>query len=86
MNTNKSKGFLRFAAATIAAAGILGGGALGFAAGANASTAAPQQTKQERAAEARAHQLGSETGQHPKPAKPAAGKAPAVPDEQHPAH
>ena len=46
MNTNKSKRFTRFAAATIAAAGILGGGALGFAAGANASTASPQQTKQ----------------------------------------
>ena len=43
MNTNKSKGFIRFAAASIAPAGILGGGALGFAAGANASTATPQQ-------------------------------------------
>ncbi len=43
MNTNKSKRFTRFAAATIAAAGILGGSALGFAAGANASTASPQQ-------------------------------------------
>ena len=49
MNT---KGFIRSAAASIATAGILGGGALGFAAGANASTAAPEQmTQQHMAAE-----------------------------------
>jgi hypothetical protein len=50
MNTNKSKSFTRFAAATIAAAGILGGGALGFAAGANAATPTAQ-TRQDPAAE-----------------------------------
>ena len=36
MNTNKSRIFTRFIAAAIAAAGILGGAALGMAAGANA--------------------------------------------------
>ncbi|WP_123029366.1 hypothetical protein [Mycolicibacterium stellerae] len=87
MNTNKSKGFLRFAAATIAAAGILGGGALGFAAGANASTETPQQMKQEQSAEVRARQLGSETGQRAAtPARPVAEpKRASIPDE-HPEH
>ena len=48
MNSNKSKSIARFIAGTVAAAGILGGGALGFAAGANAATA---QTRQDPAAE-----------------------------------
>jgi hypothetical protein len=38
MNTNKSRFFTRFIAAPIAAAGILGGAAVGLAAAANAST------------------------------------------------
>ncbi len=87
MNTNKSKGFTRFAAATIAAAGILCGGALGFAAGANASTATAAQTKQERAAEYRdTHQPG-DVGQRTAPTtRPVVEpKRPTVPGE-HPAH
>jgi len=51
MNT---KGFIRFAASSIATVGILGGGALGFAAGANASTATPDQMKRQHMAEERA--------------------------------
>jgi len=38
MNTNKSRFFTRFVAGPIAAAGILGGAALGVAAAANADT------------------------------------------------
>ena len=61
MNT---KGFIRSAAASIATAGILGGGALGFAAGANASTATPEQmTRQHMAAvRADAHRAAVQTG------------------------
>jgi hypothetical protein len=53
MNTNKSRGFVRFVAGPVAAAAILGGAALGLAAGANASTATPEQMKQQQAADAR---------------------------------
>ena len=38
MNTNKSRFFTRFVAGPIAAAGILGGAAMGLAAAANADT------------------------------------------------
>jgi len=54
MNNNKCKGFIRFVASSIATVGILGGGALGFAAGANASTATPDQMKRQHMAEERA--------------------------------
>jgi hypothetical protein len=54
MNTNKSKRFVNVLAGAISAAGILGGGALGLAAGANASTAPPAQVQQEHAAEVQA--------------------------------
>jgi hypothetical protein len=61
MNT---KGFIRSAAASIATAGILGGGALGFAAGANASTATPEQMTQQHMAAVRAdaHRAAVQTG------------------------
>ena len=55
MNSNKSKRFVNVVAGAIAAAGILGGGALGLAAGANADTATTAQTHQERVAQAQAH-------------------------------
>ncbi len=58
MNTNKSKRFVNVLAGAIAAAGILGGGALGLAAGANADTATTAQTHQERVAQAQAHDTG----------------------------
>ena len=40
MNATMSRNFIRFVAAPVAAAGIMGGAALGFSALANASTAA----------------------------------------------
>jgi hypothetical protein len=67
MNTNKSKRFVNVLAGAISAAGILGGGALGLAAGANASTAPPAQVQQEHAAEVQAPATG-----HPLPS----GRAP----------
>src|SRR3954454_13890931 len=44
MNTTMSRNLIRFVAAPVAAAGILGGAALGFSALANASTAAAAPT------------------------------------------
>ena len=87
MNINKSKGFTRFAAATVAAAGILCGGALGFAAGANASTATAAQTTQERATEySDTHQPGDVGQRKVTPAaRRAEPKPPTIPGE-HPAH
>jgi len=75
MNT---KGFIRFAASSIATVGILGGGALGFAAGANASTATPDQMKRQHMAEERAdpHSPPVQTGQRTAPtARPRAAEA-----------
>lgn len=71
------KGFIRSAAASIAPAGIPGGGALGFAAGANASTATPEQmTRQHMAAvRADAHRAAVQTGPRDGGAAAAAGAA-----------
>jgi len=44
MNTTMSRNLIRFVAAPVAAAGIIGGAALGFSALANASTAAAAPT------------------------------------------
>ena len=87
MNTNKSKSFTQYAATTIAAAGILCGGALGLAAGANASTATAAQTRQDRSMEYRdTHQPGDVGQRTVTPAaRRAEPKPPAVPGE-HPAH
>jgi hypothetical protein len=62
MNTNKSRGFVRFVAGPVAAAAILGGAALGFAAGANASTDSPEQMKQQHAAEVQARNEARQPG------------------------
>jgi len=51
MNANKSKRFVNVLAGAIPTAGILGGGALGLAAGANADTATTAQAHQERVAQ-----------------------------------
>ena len=85
MNTNKSRGFVRFVAGPVAAAAILGGAALGLAAGANASTATPEQMKQQQAAEMHArdaHPTGARTPTPPHRVQPI--KMPTAPGE-HPA-
>ena len=87
MNSNKSKRFVNIVAGAIAAAGILGGGALGLAAGANADTATTAQAHQERVAQAQAHdtERSHETDQR-KGAPDSAGRAQAVrPDRARPA-
>ena len=87
MNT---KGFIRFAASSIATVGILGGGALGFAAGANASTATPDQMKRQHMAEERAdpHSLPVQTGQRTaptaRPVQPKSPTDPGVPNHERP--
>ena len=88
MNTNKSKRFVNVLAGAIAAAGILGGGALGFAAGANADTATTVQAHQERVAQVQAHDTGQshETDQRKgTPTRPVEHR-PSLPTEpgQHP--
>jgi len=90
MNTNKSKRFVNVLAGAIAAAGILGGGALGLAAGANADTATTAQAHQERVDQAQAHDTRQfpETDQRKgSPARPVAHK-PSSPNfpSQHPVH
>jgi hypothetical protein len=84
MNTNKSKRFVNVLAGAISAAGILGGGALGLAAGANASTASPAQVQQEHAAGVQApatlHPPAQRKGT---PARPVAHKpSPTIPGQQ----
>ena len=90
-NEHNIKGFIRFAAASIATAGILGGGALGFAAGANASTATPEQMKQQHMAEERAdpHSPAVQTGQRTvrrrqRPVQPKSPTDPGVPNHERP--
>ena len=87
MNTTKSKSFTQYVATTMAAAGILCGGALGFAAAANASTATAAQTTQEHATEySDTHQPGDVGQRKVTPAaRRAEPKPPPVPGE-HPAH
>jgi hypothetical protein len=84
MNSNKSKRFVNVVAGAIAAAGILGGGALGLAAGANADTETTAHAHQERVAEAQAHdtQQFAETGHETDQRK----GAPARPVEHRPSH
>jgi hypothetical protein len=89
MNTNKSKRFVSVLAGAMAAAGILGGGALGLAAGANADTLTTAQAHQERVAQAQAHdtERSHETDQRKgAPTRPAEHR-PSGPTEpgQHPA-
>jgi hypothetical protein len=81
MNTN-TKSIARFIAGTVAAAGILGGGALGFAAGANAATPAAQ-TRQDPAAEyCSSHQPDGCQRPAGAPARPAKEpKRPSIPGE-----
>jgi hypothetical protein len=90
MNTNKSKRFVNVLAGAIAAAGILGGGALGFAADANADTAMTAQAHQERVAQAQAHDTGQshETDQRKgTPTRPVEHRpSPPTSPGQHPAH
>jgi hypothetical protein len=82
MNTNKSKRFVHFITGAVAAAGILGGGALGLAAGANAEAATPAQIKQE-ATEVHAPVTGQPPAQRKgTPARPVAHKpSPTIPGE-----
>jgi hypothetical protein len=90
MNNNKCKGFIRFAASSIATVGILGGGALGFAAGANASTATPDQMKRQHMAEERADphsppvQTGQRTAPTARPVQPRPPTDPGVPNHERP--
>jgi len=90
MNNNKCKGFIRFAASSIATVGILGGGALGFAAGANASTATPDQMKRQHMAEERADphsppvQTGQRTAPTARPVQPKSPTDPGVPNHERP--
>lgn len=78
MNTNASasantNAIVRFVAGAMVAAGLFGGGALGFAAAANASTATPQQVKHAQAAELQAHEAsrpGDRNGARPTPPPP----------------
>ena len=90
MNTNKWNGFIRFAAASIATVGILGGGVLGFAAGANASTATPEQMKQQHMAEERADrqrpavQTGPRTAPTARPVQSGPPTEPRVPNHERP--
>ena len=87
MNT---KGFIRSAAASIATAGILGGGALGFAAGANASTATPEQMTQQHMAAVRADahrpavQTGPRMGAAAQRVQPKSPTDPGVPNHERP--
>jgi hypothetical protein len=90
MNTNKPKRFVNILAGAIAAAGILGGAALGLAAGANADTATTAQAHQERVAQAQAHatEQSHETDQRKgTPARPVEQR-PSLPTSpgQHPTH
>ena len=88
MNTNNSRGFVRFVAAPIAAAAVLGGAALGFAAGANASTATPEQMKQAHAAEVQARHarqpVGDTRRRTPTPPHRVQPKTPTAPGEHQP--
>jgi hypothetical protein len=90
MNTNKSKRFVNVLAGAIAAAGILGGGALGLAAGANADTATTAQAHQERVTQAQAHdtEQSHETDQRKgAPARPVEHRpSPPTSPGQHPTH
>jgi hypothetical protein len=83
MNTNKSKRFVNVLAGAISAAGILGGGALGLAAGANASTAPPAQVQQEHAAEVQAPATRLPAQRKGTPTRPVAHKpSPTIPGQQ----
>lgn len=86
MNSNKSKRFVNIVAGAIVAAGILGGGALGLAAGANADTATNAQAHQERVAHdtEQSHETDERKGA---PARPVEHR-PSLPTSpgQHPTH
>jgi hypothetical protein len=87
MNSNKSKRFVNVLAGAIAAAGILGGGALGLAAGANADTATTAQAHQEHVAQAQAYDTHETDQRKGTPARPAAQRpSPTTYPGQHPVH